>query len=99
MLAGGHIDSWDTGPQTGANDDGGGFISVFEALRMLNRLQYRPQRTIRFIAWSGEESGSKVDGAAQYLEQHRSELGKHIAAFEDDSGNTKLLGFGHTGVG
>lgn len=29
ILAGGHIDSWDTGSQTGANDDGGGFITVF----------------------------------------------------------------------
>lgn len=66
VLAGGHIDSWDTGSQTGANDDGGGFITVFEAFRLLNRLQYRPKRTLRFIAWSGEESGSEIDGAAQY---------------------------------
>ena len=29
MLMGGHIDSWGTGAQTGANDDGGGFITVF----------------------------------------------------------------------
>ena len=29
VLAGGHIDTWDTGSQTGANDDGGGFITVF----------------------------------------------------------------------
>jgi len=40
-----------------------------------------------------------VDGAAQYLQLHRSELSKHIAAFESDLGSTKLLGFGHTGVG
>ena len=53
MLAGGHIDSWDTGSQTGANDDGGGFISVFEALRLLLKNGYRPKRTLRFIAWSG----------------------------------------------
>jgi len=58
ILAGGHIDSWDTGSQTGANDDGGGFITVFEAFRLLHRLQYRSKRTLRFIAWSGEESGS-----------------------------------------
>ena len=50
---GGHIDSWDTGSQTGANDDGGGFIIVFEAFRMLKRLGFRPKRTLRFIAWSG----------------------------------------------
>jgi carboxypeptidase Q len=54
ILAGGHIDSWDTGSQTGANDDGGGFITVFEAFRILRRLGYRPKRTLRFIAWSGE---------------------------------------------
>lgn len=29
LLMGGHIDSWDTGSQTGANDDGGGFMTVF----------------------------------------------------------------------
>lgn len=54
VLAGGHIDTWDTGSQTGANDDGGGFITVFEALRLLKQSGYRPKRTLRFIAWSGE---------------------------------------------
>ncbi len=53
ILAGGHIDSWDTGSQTGANDDGGGFITVFEALRLLLKNGLRPKRTLRFIAWSG----------------------------------------------
>lgn len=66
VLAGGHIDSWDTGSQTGANDDGGGFMTVFAALRLLKKTKNIPKRTIRFIAWSGEESGSPVDGAAQY---------------------------------
>ena len=51
---GGHIDSWDTGSQTGANDDGGGFITCFEAMRLLLKNGFRPKRTIRFIAWSGE---------------------------------------------
>jgi carboxypeptidase Q len=54
VLAGGHIDTWDTGSQTGANDDGGGFITIFEAFRLLKKLGYRPRRTMRFIAWSGE---------------------------------------------
>lgn len=99
VLAGGHIDSWDTGSQTGANDDGGGFITVFEAFRMLKKLGFRPRRTLRFIAWSGEESGSDRDGAAQYLERHLNEVNKHVAAFESDLGSTKLIGFGHTGSG
>lgn len=53
LLMGGHIDSWDTGSQTGANDDGGGFFTVFEALRVLKLSGYVPKRTLRFIAWSG----------------------------------------------
>ena len=70
ILAGGHIDTWDTGSQTGANDVGGGFVSVFEAFRLLKELGFRPKRTLRFIAWSGEESGSYKDGAAQYASTH-----------------------------
>ena len=50
---GGHIDSWDTGSQTGANDDAGGFLTCFEAMRLIMQNQLRPKRTIRFIAWSG----------------------------------------------
>ena len=70
VLAGGHIDSWDTGSQTGANDDGGGFVTVFEAFRLLKENNFRPRRTMRFIAWSGEEQGSPIDGAAQYMTTH-----------------------------
>lgn len=99
ILAGGHIDTWDTGSQTGANDDGGGFITVFESFRLLFKNGFRPRRTMRFIAWSGEESGSLRDGAAQYTERHLNELDKHVAAFESDLGSTKLLGFGHIGKG
>ena len=53
VLAGGHIDSWDTGSQTGANDDGGGFVTVFDAFRLIHKLGLKPRRTMRFIAWSG----------------------------------------------
>ena len=99
ILAGGHIDSWDTGAQTGANDDGGGFVTVFEALRLLKENNFRPKRTLRFIAWSGEEQGSDIDGAAQYMTRHDSEIDKHVAAFESDEGSTQFLGIGHSGDG
>ena len=94
---GGHIDSWDVGSQTGANDDGGGFITCFEAMRLLLQNGFRPQRTIRFIAWSGEEWGDPKNGAQAYLETHKDELRNHIVAFEDDLGSTKLYGFGISG--
>jgi len=63
IVIGGHIDSWDTGSQTGANDDGGGFVTCFEAVRTLISLGLRPKRTIRFMAWSGEEYGGTNSGA------------------------------------
>lgn len=71
LLMGGHIDSWDTGSQTGANDDGGGFITCFEAMRLLLRNGLRPKRTIRFIAWSGEEWGDPKNGNKAYLAAHK----------------------------
>jgi carboxypeptidase Q len=71
LLMGGHIDSWDTGSQTGANDDGGGFFTVFEALRLIKQNGLRAKRTLRFIAWSGEEWGGYYNnGARQYFQQH-----------------------------
>jgi len=94
---GGHIDSWDTGSQTGANDDGGGFITCFDAMRLILKNGMRPRRTIRFIAWSGEEWGDPRNGNKAYLAAHINELNKHIVAFEDDLGSTKLLGFGFSG--
>ena len=50
---GGHLDTWNTGSQTGANDHGGGFISCFEAMRLILQSGFRPKRTLRLIAWSG----------------------------------------------
>lgn len=97
LLMGGHIDSWDTGSQTGANDDGGGFLTCYEAMRLILQSGYRPKRTLRFIAWSGEEWSSPKNGNKAYLNAHIDELDKHIVAFEDDLGSTKLLGFGYLG--
>jgi len=95
ILIGGHIDSWDTGPQTGANDDAAGFFVCYEAVRLLLELNIRPKRTIRFIAWTGEEFGGK--GSVQYEQAHLSEMGKHVIAFESDMGTTLLEGFAYSG--
>ena len=66
-------------------------------MRLLKKLGLRPKRTLRFVAWSGEESGSYRDGGAQYAEMHADEMDKHVAAFESDLGSTLLKGFGYTG--
>jgi len=97
VLIGGHIDSWDVGPQTGANDDAAGFMVCMEAVRVLIKLGLRPKRTIRFIAWSGEEFGDVNSGAPNYARVHAQELDNHIIAFESDLGTTDIEGFGFSG--
>jgi carboxypeptidase Q len=97
IVLGGHIDSWDTGPQTGANDDAGGVMVCFEAIRLLIKLGLRPKRTLRFVAWSGEEFGDSNSGANAYVRLHRDEMKNHILGFESDLGTTHLKGFGFTG--
>jgi len=98
VLMGGHLDSWDTGSQTGANDDGGGVIVCFEALRVLIKLGLRPRRTIRFIAWTGEEMGDVPNGATRYVENSKiNGIENHIVAFESDLGTTDIYGFGYSG--
>lgn len=67
VLIGGHLDSWDIGPQTGANDDGAGVYTCFEALRLLKTLNLTTKRTVRFIAWTGEEMGLDNAGHEEYI--------------------------------
>jgi carboxypeptidase Q len=37
-------------------------MTCFEALRVIKRLGLKPKRTMRFIAWSGEEYGGDKGG-------------------------------------
>jgi carboxypeptidase Q len=66
-------------------------------MRLLLKNGLRPKRTIRFIAWSGEEWVDAKSGNKAYLKAHFNELDKHIVAFEDDQGSTKIYGFGFLG--
>ena len=66
-------------------------------MRLLLKNGFRPRRTIRFIAWSGEEWGGSKTGNLAYLAHHQQELKNHLMAFEDDLGSTRLLGFGYQG--
>jgi carboxypeptidase Q len=82
VVLGGHIDSWDVGQ--GAMDDGGGSVAAWEAVRLIRRLGLRPRRTVRVVLWTNEENG--VDGGNAYLERHRADLSRHVAAMESDGG-------------
>jgi carboxypeptidase Q len=81
VLLSGHMDSWDVG--YGAMDDGAGMALGWRALALLKRMGLRPRRTLRFVAWVGEEWGV---GGAQYWREHAAEAGNVTLAAESDSG-------------
>ncbi len=82
VIVSGHLDSWDLG--TGAIDDGAGVVVSMQVIHLMQKLGMHPQRTIRFIAWMDEESGS--EGAASYAADHAGEIANHVGAMESDLG-------------
>jgi carboxypeptidase Q len=93
VVIGGHIDSWDVG--TGAVDDGGGCVVVWEALRLLKSLNVRPRRTVRVVLFTNEENGLR--GGLAYRDRHRAELADHVMMLESDGGVFRPRGFGFSG--
>ncbi len=91
---GGHLDSWDTGE--GAHDDGAGVVHCMEALRILKKLNYRPERTLRVVLFMNEENGNR--GGKGYADWVVSKGEKHIAALESDRGGFAPRGFSCDGT-
>jgi leucyl aminopeptidase len=60
IVLGGHEDSVgssSTGKSPGADDDASGTSTVLEVFRVLAQSGYKPERTVEFHAYSGEEGG------------------------------------------
>lgn len=55
IIVGGHLDSWDLA--TGATDNGLGSFSILDLARVMAIMPFRPQRTVRFVLFMGEEQG------------------------------------------
>ena len=89
VLLGAHLDSWELG--TGALDNGCNAALVVEALRAIKASGLRPQRTIRFALFSGEEEG--MVGSRAYVTAHGSELDKAAGVVIFDSGTGRTTGF------
>jgi hypothetical protein len=64
-LVGGHMDGHGWGEA--ANDDGSGTALVMEVARVLSSPDVQTERSIRFILWNNEETGSQ--GARAYIAQ------------------------------
>ena len=91
---GGHLDSWDTGE--GAHDDGAGVVHCMEALRILKKLNYTPEKTLRVVLFMNEENGNR--GGKGYADWVVSRGEKHIAALESDRGGFAPRGFSCDGT-
>ncbi len=93
VIVSGHLDSWDLG--TGAIDDGAGVAIAMSTAHLLQELHLRPARTVRVIAWMGEEIG--ILGARVYGKEHAAEMNNHFAGIETDSGAGHAMGVYCTG--
>lgn len=83
IVAGGHLDSWDTGE--GAHDDGAGVVQSIEILAAIKNSGIKNKRTIRAIAFMNEENGLRGGTSyAQYAAKEKNR--RHIAAIESDGG-------------
>jgi carboxypeptidase Q len=89
VIVSGHLDSWDLG--TGAIDDGAGVAVAMETAELLHKLNLRPKRTIRVIAWMDEEMGAT--GSLAYADENNSRIADQVAAIESDLGAEHPLGF------
>lgn len=93
VVMGGHYDSWDVGQ--GAHDDGASCMAAWQALRIIQKLGFKPRRTLRVVFWTNEENGvaggkayrAALGDAAQVLESH-------VAAIEMDGGVERPDSFG-----
>jgi Zn-dependent M28 family amino/carboxypeptidase len=89
VVVSGHLDSWDLG--TGAIDDGAGVVIAMETAEILQRLNLRPARTLRVVAWMDEENGGS--GSRAYTAEYSTDFSRHVAAIESDSGAAHPFGF------
>ncbi len=68
IVIGGHQDSINssggaTGNAPGADDDASGIASLTEAMRVMIAKNFRPQRTVKFMAYAAEEVGLRGSNA------------------------------------
>jgi len=93
ILVGGHLDSWDLA--SGATDNGLGSFSILDMARAMQAMPTKPERTVRFVLFMGEEQG--LLGSRALVEHYRStgELAKIRCMINlDMSGNPQGFGIG-----
>ena len=86
VIRGNHHDAW----VNGAEDPVSGMSVVLEEARALGELVkqgWRPERTIIYCAWDGEEPG--LLGSTEWVEQHDAELKQHAVVYINSDSNSR----------
>jgi N-acetylated-alpha-linked acidic dipeptidase len=84
IIRGNHQDAW----VFGAGDPLSGLVSMMEEARGVGALAaggWRPERTIVYCAWDGEEPG--LLGSTEWVETHADELAGKAAVYVNSDGN------------
>ena len=89
ILIGAHLDSWDLGD--GSHDDGAGVVQSMDVLRILKKINYKFNRTLRVVLFMNEENGQK--GAIEYFNISKKKKTNHLIAIESDAGGFTPRGF------
>ena len=88
VIRGNHHDAW----VNGAGDPLSGASPELEEARSLGQLLkqgWKPQRTILYCFWDGEEPG--LLGSTEWVETHADELKQHAVAYFNSDGNGRGL--------
>jgi bacterial leucyl aminopeptidase len=89
VVVGGHLDSIAPGSASapGADDDASGIATLTEVYRALIAKNYHPQRTVKFIAYAGEEQGLR--GSKAVVARYQAEQLDVVGVMQLDMTNFK----------
>jgi leucyl aminopeptidase len=89
VVIGGHLDSINSSGSSapGADDDASGIASFTEVIRVAMARNYRPQRTVKFIAYAAEEVGLR--GSKEIAAYHKNNGINVVGVLQLDMTNYK----------
>jgi leucyl aminopeptidase len=92
VVIGGHLDSINSsspssGTAPGADDDASGVATLTEAFRAAMALGFRPQRTVKFMAYAAEEVGLR--GSGEIALAHKNAAANVVGVLQLDMTNYK----------
>jgi hypothetical protein len=89
VILAGHLDSITAGE--GDEDDSESAAMIIDAARAIHASGSIPRRSIRFVLFTGANSG--MPGPRAYTDAHRADLDRMIAAINLDGGTGSVIGY------